>query len=161
MRAMPLFPTVDSPCPYKSQLAAVMDGDFCRMCERQVFDLNGLSSAERRAFLAGCGEEVCVSSRAPIRAAIAAAAGAVAADAAKAAAAGQEPAAVTEPVAADQEIGVEDLAESFIIVGGIKDPANARFVALPEDESVPELPAVYEDEVPADAAAKAGETSAT
>jgi predicted Fe-S protein YdhL (DUF1289 family) len=141
---MPLFPKVESPCPYKSRLADVMDGDFCRMCERQVFDLTALNDGERRAFLAGCADEVCVSYRVPLRGAIAAAA--LAAAAVPTAAAAQDPVPATAEV--EDESGAEDLSWGVIIVGGIKDPANAEFVALPEDDSVPELPAVYEDEEP-------------
>jgi predicted Fe-S protein YdhL (DUF1289 family) len=147
---MPLFPKVESPCPYKSRLADVMDGDFCRMCERQVFDLTALNDGERRAFLAGCSGEVCVSYRVPLRGAIAAAA--LAAAAVPAAAAAQDPVPATAEV--EDEIGADDLSLGVIIVGGINDPANAQFEALPEDESVPELPAVYEDEPPAQAPAK-------
>ena len=154
---MPLFPKIQSPCPYKSQLASVMDGDFCRMCERQVFDLTALDEGGRRAFLAGCEEEVCVSYRLPMRGAIAAAALAAAALPAAAAAA-QEP--VPASVEVEDEVGTEDLSWGVIIVGGIKDPANAQFVALAEDASVPELPAVYEDELPAEAPASAGEAPA-
>jgi len=141
---MPLFPKVQSPCPYKNRLAAVMDGDFCRMCERQVFDLTALDDGERRAFLAGCAGEVCVSYRVPLRGAIAAAA--LAAAAVPTAAAAQDPVPPTAEV--EGEIAPDDLSWGVIIVGGIKDPANAEFVTLPEDESVPELPAVYEDEAP-------------
>jgi predicted Fe-S protein YdhL (DUF1289 family) len=163
---MPQFPKIQSPCPYKSRLGAVMDGDFCRMCERRVFDLTALSDGERRAFLAGCEDEVCVSYRLPLRGAIAAAALA-AATASPAAAAGQDPVVATPPVElaveaeVEEEILPEDLSMEVIIVGGIKDPANAEFVDLAEDESVPELPAVYEDEPAADTAAKAAKASAT
>ncbi len=147
---MPLFPKIQSPCPYKSQLAAVMDGDFCRMCERQVFDLSGLGDGERRAFLAGCAEEVCVSYRVPLRTALASAALAVAAAAAPAAAQQPAPVAATvEPDFAAEEIAEDDLSMDVIIVGGIKDPSKAEFVEVSEDETVPELPVVYEDDAPA------------
>jgi len=131
---MSLFPRVTSPCPYKSELSAVMDGDFCRMCKRNVVDLNGMSSDERVAFLGACEEEVCVSYSIPIRPAIAAAALAAAALTMPTAAAAQE---------------VEDYGE-MIIVGGITDPKNATFVETAEDASVPELPVVYEDEAAPD-----------
>lgn len=144
---MSLFPKVQSPCPYKSQLAAVMDGDFCRMCERQVFDLTAMSDAERGAFLAGCGEEACVSYRLPLRTAIVAAA--LAASAVAMPAGAQQPA--PEP---DVEFaGDAETSDMVIIVGGIKDPANAEMVAVAEDESVPELPVVYEGDASAAAPA--------
>lgn len=137
---MPLFPKVQSPCPYKDQLSAVMDGDFCRMCQRRVFDLTALSDADRLAFLAGCEEEVCVSYRLPLRAAIAAAA--LASSAAAAPAAAQQPAA---PVEAETESDFA-VGEITIIVGGIKDPSDAEMVEVTQDRSVPDLPVVYEEE---------------
>jgi predicted Fe-S protein YdhL (DUF1289 family) len=148
---MPLFPKIQSPCPYKSQLASVMDGDFCRMCERQVFDLSAMADEDRRAFLAGCAEEVCVSYRVPLRTALASAALAVAAAAAPASAhqPASIPAAVDADIPAAEEISEPDLSMEVIIVGGIKDPKKAEFVELPEDEAVPELPVVYEDDMPA------------
>jgi hypothetical protein len=138
---VPLFPKVTSPCPYKSQLAAVMDGDFCRMCRRQVFDLSAFGDDERRAFLAGCADEVCVSYKVPIRSAIAAAALAASAVATPAMAQEQP----TASPAAELDSG-EDLSDVVIIVGGIRNAAEAEFVEVPVDESVPELPVVYEDE---------------
>src|ERR1700760_3922640 len=55
-----MFPKIDRPCPYADRLASVMDGDFCRMCKRNVVDLDAMEAGERRAFLAGCAEETCV-----------------------------------------------------------------------------------------------------
>src|SRR6185295_18004018 len=72
-RAMPMFPKIQSPCPYKSQLSAMMDGDFCRMCKRQVVDITEMTDAERVALIAGCADEICVSYRRPLRVAAAAA----------------------------------------------------------------------------------------
>lgn len=57
---MTLFPKIARPCPYVDNLDAVMDGDFCRMCKRQVHDLTDMDRAARQAFLAECGGEVCV-----------------------------------------------------------------------------------------------------
>ncbi len=125
---MAVFPKIQSPCPYKSDLRAVMDGDFCRMCERHVFDLTAWSDDERVAFLAGCEEEVCVSYRLPLRPAVAAAALAVAALGVPTAAAAN----------ADDELA--------IIVGGIKDTQFVEYVETAEDRARPELPVVYEDE---------------
>jgi predicted Fe-S protein YdhL (DUF1289 family) len=135
---MPLFPKVQSPCPYKSQLSAVMDGDFCRMCERKVFDITDWSDGERTAFLAGCQEEVCVSYRLPFRAAVTALAAAAAAMPGVAAA--QDAA-----VPAAMEIAETIPDDVVVIVGGITDPANAEFVQV-TDQVAPDLPVVYEDE---------------
>lgn len=140
---MARFPIVDSPCPYKGKLAEIMDGDHCRLCERQVFDLTAWSDGERAAFLAGCAEQVCVTYRRPLRPALAAAAMAAAAMVAPGAAAAQQS-------GADQEM--------MVIVGGITDPRNAGFVedeaAAESDAAIPELPIVYEDEQGAPASGK-------
>ena len=45
-----LFPKIQSPCPYKGNLADVMDGDVCRLCKREVTDLTALGDDERVAF---------------------------------------------------------------------------------------------------------------
>ena len=58
---MAWFPKIHSPCPYKANLASVMDGDFCNACERNVHDITAMSDGERRAFLSDCQEDVCVS----------------------------------------------------------------------------------------------------
>lgn len=134
---MAVFPKIQSPCPYKSELAAVMDGDFCRMCSRHVFDLTAWSDEERIAFLGGCSDEVCVSYRLPVRGAVAAAALAAASVVAPAAAAAQGEEFVT------------------IVVGGIKDPARVEYVEDRADAQLPELPVVYEDEEKASPPAEA------
>lgn len=131
---MAVFPKIDSPCPYKNGLAAVMDGDFCRMCRRTVFDLSPMSDDERIAFLSGCSDKVCVSYKMPVRPAIAAAAMAAAAMALPSAAAAQE-----------AEIA-PDVEEMMIFVGGIAAPDQAEMIEDPADAGVPELPVAYEDE---------------
>jgi hypothetical protein len=148
---MPLFPKIQSPCPYKDRLAEVMDGEYCRMCRRSVVDLTGFTSDERVAFLAGCEEEVCVSYRLP-RAAVGAAALAAAALAVPTAAAAQDaPAVAAAPEAPVAEALAEVDAGSaydesvMVMVGGIKDPRNVEFASIDEDSAVPELPVVYED----------------
>jgi hypothetical protein len=122
---MAVFPKIDSPCPYKSNVAAVMDGDMCRMCKRQVFDLSDMRDEERIAFMAGCTEdEVCVSYRIPLRPALAAAAMAVS---------------VMAPMAAAAQ---EDYVD--IVVGGVRAPKHAVF-APATSHAAPALPVVYED----------------
>jgi predicted Fe-S protein YdhL (DUF1289 family) len=140
---MAFFPKIQSPCPYKANLAAVMDGDFCRMCERRVFDLSLMDSGEKRAFLAGCTQEVCISYR--FSPAIAAAALAAAMPAAAAAQdlgpAISDAAAIAASTA--EIAAMED--DMQIIVGGIRDPRNVQYVEDPSDRDVPQLPVVYED----------------
>ena len=123
---MAIFPKIQSPCPYKGDLSAIMDGDMCRLCKREVFDLSGMSDGERVAFMKGCAGEVCVSYR--LRPALAAAAFAVAAIALPTAAAACSDATEVETV----------------IVGGIKDPANVQYVKDNSSDAVPEIPVVYE-----------------
>ncbi|WP_395646845.1 hypothetical protein [Terricaulis sp.] len=135
---MAIFPKIQSPCPYKGKLSDIMDGDTCRLCKRDVVDLNGFSDAERVAFLKACGDtEVCVTYKFPVRAAAAAVLAA---------------AALGAPMQAAAQDNTE-LEEDYIIVGGITDPANTVFISDKEDASVPELPVVY-DEVTDDDATK-------
>ena len=135
------FPRIDKPCPFKANLAAVMDGDFCTMCSRRVIDLTAMSATDRRHFLSSCETEVCVSYS--FRPAIAAAALAAAAMALPTAAAAQmvEPVVASEPATA-----VDEFEDMEIIVGGINDPKNAKLVENPLDEALPALPIVYEDD---------------
>lgn len=131
---MAIFPRIQSPCPYRGELAAVMDGDFCRLCKRAVFDLTAMTDGERVGFLADCKTEVCVSYR--LTGAAAAAALAVGALTAPVAAAAQ-----TAPT--PELVDVE-----YIIVGGITDPDSVEFVETTADNAVPELPVEYETPPP-------------
>jgi predicted Fe-S protein YdhL (DUF1289 family) len=123
---MAIFPKIQSPCPYIDRLASIMDGDSCRMCKRQVFDLTHMSDGERVAFMKGCSGEVCVTYKFPVRPALAAAALAVAA------------------IAMPQAAAACDVTEVVVTGGGIKDPANVQYVQTPVDTTIPELPVVYE-----------------
>lgn len=143
---MAFFPRVQSPCPYKSDLAAIMDGEMCRMCKRQVIDITDWSDEARRALIAGCRDEVCVSYRLPLRPALAAAALAAAAIPTAAAAQDQSVAPAPAPVTAvtSDEIGPMEM--DYVEVGGITDPANTEFVSVEELAAIPEVPVAYEDE---------------
>lgn len=125
---MAIFPKIQSPCPYKGDLSAIMDGDVCRLCERQVFDLTAMSDGERVAFMKGCAGEVCVSYRLPLRPALAAAAIAAAA--------------IVVPTAA---AACSDATEVVVFMGGIKDPANVQYVRDNSSDAAPQLPVVYEN----------------
>jgi len=116
-----MFPKIQRPCPYRQDLASIMDGDICRVCTRQVHDLNVMSDAERTAFLSSCSGDICVSYT--LRPAIVAAAMAIALPAA----------------AQDYEM------EGEIIVGGIT-AANVEYIADPNAIQTPDAPIVYEDE---------------
>jgi len=143
-----MFPKIQSPCPYRNQLAAVMDGDFCRQCQRTVIDLTAMSGDDRKAFLSACETEICVSYRIPVKPVLAAAALAAAAYA-PAAAAQEVPAVQASEMAGGTtmlygSIPVDEGDMDYIVVGGIKDPKQAVFVENAEDAKLPALPVVYE-----------------
>lgn len=135
---MAIFPVVQNPCPYKSRLSEVMEGDMCRMCKRQVIDLSAMTDAGRMAFMRGCAQEVCVSYRLPVRPAIAAAALAASLLALPAAASTGTPSEVPADSAAF------DYSDMDIIVGGIRDVKTVAYVEVPEDAAIPELPVIVE-----------------
>jgi hypothetical protein len=128
---MALYPKIDGPCPYKGDLSAILDGDVCRLCKREVFDLTAMGDAERVAFMAGCSGEVCVTYRMKMRTALAAAVLAAAVVAVPTVAA-----ACSDPT----EV------EAVVVTGGIKDPANVQYVKDISDKNVPPVPVVYEPE---------------
>ena len=140
---MAFNPKIDNPCPYKNNLSAVMDGDFCTMCKRNVFDLNGMNDEARQSFLASCSTEVCVSYTLPVKqvAAIAAAATLL------------TPLPLAAQVSATPDAAMEDVYEyDMIIVGGIKDPKataqKAPIKAAPsEDKNLTELPVIDETDM--------------
>jgi predicted Fe-S protein YdhL (DUF1289 family) len=113
---MARYPKIDSPCPYVDNLAAIMDGDVCRMCKRSVTDLTGMSDRQRQAFLKSCDGEVCVSYRLPVRAALAAALAV---------------GAMTAPTVA---AACEDLQELVIVAGGLRRPAKAHMIKVSLDQ---------------------------
>jgi len=125
---MALYPKIQSPCPYKGDISAIMDGEVCRLCKREVFDLTYMTDGERVAFMQGCAGEVCVKYSFPLKPAVAAAAIAVAAIVVPTAAAACSDATETETV----------------VVGGIKDPANLQYVQVPDAKQAPALPVVTE-----------------
>jgi hypothetical protein len=126
---MAKFPKIQSPCPYKGHLSAIMDGDVCRLCKREVFDISDWTDGERAAFLKGCAGEVCV--RYNFRPALAAAVAA--------AALGTATAACAQDAMAAEEVYEE------IILGGIKDPANVEYITDGREDAAPELPVIYEE----------------
>ena len=131
---MPLFPKISSPCPYADDLAAIMDGDVCRMCRRQVFDLTAMNDGERLAFLAGCEEEVCVSYSIPIGPALRTAAIA---------------AAIVLPSAASATPRTQPLPEPVpvaVVAGGIMPAPEVQVVEVPSEATPVDVAALYEKE---------------
>lgn len=134
---MALFPKIESPCPYKDDLSAIMDGDVCTMCERNVFDLTAISDDERVSFLSTCSGEVCVSYTFPVVKAAAATAIASAALLSAPAVSAQS---------ADDLYCYDDM---VIIVGGLRKGKDAKMVEVKSD--LPDLPVVYESDAQMDA----------
>lgn len=131
---MSIFPKVTSPCPYKGNLSDIMDGDICRLCKKEVFDLDALDDGERMALVANCPDTLCVSYSVPAKSAIAAMAiGA---------------AVVAMPVAAqDSQDSVEAWDDQFvIIVGGLPRKDKVAWTKDVPEYSAPALPVIYEDD---------------
>ncbi|WP_077146012.1 hypothetical protein [Sphingopyxis sp. KK2] len=138
---MSLFPKIQSPCPYKGKLSDIVDGDICRLCDREVHDITDLSSRDRRALVAGCSGEICVSYRLVAKSALAAAA--LGASLGSPAFAQSDTPAPTE--AADGDFCLEG---DVIIVaaGGLKAPDAVEWLAVDLDDARPAMPVVYEDD---------------
>lgn len=139
---MARFPRIQSPCPNKARLSEVMDGDFCRACDRTVIDLTHMREEEKEALMKATTGKICVSYRpALVAAAMAAAMAAL-------------------PVAAADDISistsadvsfqepVDDYYDDEIVVGGITDAKKADYVEVKADADVPELPVIEEEKKP-------------
>jgi predicted Fe-S protein YdhL (DUF1289 family) len=135
---MALYPKIQSPCRYKGSLSDILDGDICRLCKREVFDLTAMTDGERVSFMRSCNAEVCVSYR--VRPAIAAAVFS---------------AALMAPTMAAACDGADI---ETVVVGGIKKPQHVTYVETgeaPADRAIPALPVSYEDPARKPAAAPA------
>ena len=160
------FPKIDSPCPLRMPTLPTAQKNFCTRCERKVHDLSAMTEAERGAFLASCSGKVCVAyalPRAPQAAALRIGLGMLTVMAAVPTVAQQpRPDAISPvlsapkfPYAESSEVRCDDAnepaeqeyVESIIIVGGVTDSQNVRWVEA--DDAQPALPAV--PVVPADA----------
>ncbi len=139
---MAMFPKIESPCPYKGSLSDILDGDVCRLCKREVFDLTAMTDGERTQFLSACQGEICVTYAFKLRPAVAAVALA-ASTIALPLAAQDAPA----PATVAAEVGHDD--EWEIMVGGIKDAKNVEMIEDAADTELADLPVEYEDEKPA------------
>ncbi len=135
---MAIYPKIQSPCPYAGELSAFMDGDLCRKCNRQVFDLSGMSDDGHIAFLSACQKEVCVTYKFSLKT-VAAAAIAVTALA-------------TPLTAAADPAGGDNVSDAEVVyVGAIHDPSNVSYTADPHAAATPDIPVVYETAFPAQA----------
>lgn len=142
---MSSFPKIDSPCPLRWKSAPSAGRDFCTQCRRRVHNLDAMSEDRRRALLAGCETDICVSYSVPRR--LAAAGLGLAAALSFGAAAAEVPA-DRSPVAAqtlipseaEADCATEDTKETEIIeilVGGVRDPRSAEWH---DAGNLPEIP---------------------
>jgi hypothetical protein len=135
---MAIYPIVDQQCPFKKELAAHMQGDFCTICDTQVVDLSPMTDGERVAFVESRTGDVCVSYKLPLKRAIAAAA--LSAMAVPMAAAAQD-----APTDAAQSETENDIIGSFAFpVGAIKKQGKRKYIETVEDMALPELPIATE-----------------
>jgi hypothetical protein len=146
---MAFYPRIQMQCPYKSNLASMMEGDMCGICKTQVVDMSAWSDDEGRAFVANRKEATCITYRMPLRPALAAAALAVAALPTMAAAQQASPPPPAEAQAPADDPESAEIVGVMIVLGGINDPANVEFLSAEELAAVPEAPVAYEDEAPA------------
>lgn len=139
---MSSFPKIDSPCPLRWKSAPTAGRDFCTQCRRRVHNLDTMNDTERRALLAGCATDICVSYSVPRRIAAAGLAAALSFSAAA-----TEIPADRSPVAtstlmpsapkADCATEAEEPEEIEIFVGGI---SSARDAEWDEASNLPDLP---------------------
>lgn len=151
-RIVTRFPRIQSPCPYKGNIAAILENDICRLCKREVFDLTDMSEKEQASFFKSCSGDVCVRYSLPVR-------GAAVASLALAA---------TALPAAAQEISQADISVSYsnfddlqitpseicpdeewsdvIFVGGIKDVSAIEMIDPSDEVDLADLPVIYLDE---------------
>lgn len=157
---MALFPKIDSPCPLRWKEMPSAERNFCTLCQRKVHNLDGMTTAQRRDFLASCSGEVCVAYTVPRRrSALPAAAGlGLAAALSLSPALAAEPPAAMSPVQGTTQTLVPaapkadcDTPEApkeelvYLEMGSVRDPQAAQLVLEPLDSGQPELPVVAAD----------------
>lgn len=157
---MALFPRIDSPCPLRWKEMPSAERNFCTLCQRKVHNLDGMTTAQRRDFLANCSGEVCVAYTVPRRRSAAAAAaglGLAAALSLSPVLAAETNAAMSPvqgtgqsliPTAPKADCDTPEAAQEWppvIIMGGVRNPNVAQLVLETPDNGQPELPVVAAD----------------
>ena len=157
---MACFPKIDQPCPLGIDEQRRIAG-YCGRCSKAVHSLDGMSDAERIAFVRGAKGPLCVSYRTVGRGA-ALGLGAVLALSAPAAQAQDtlpyapqaQPAPTAPPPppgiygypssASQEHVDLSDgkLETITLALGGVSDPAAVEFVDA--SDALPELPLVHE-----------------
>jgi hypothetical protein len=143
---MPLFPKIQSPCPFQDNLSEVMEGDFCTHCQHKVIDLTDMNDAERTTLLQEATGKLCVSYRLPVRRMAAALAAATMLPSALAAQTAED--AEPTPVSEEGEVDDQIIAGGMdvIIVGGIRADPELVEMDTADDAKLAELPVVYEED---------------
>ena len=132
---MSRFPVIDSPCPLRMASLPQAGRDHCGHCDRQVHNLDGMSAAQREAFMRSCSGKVCVAytvHRQVARRTLSLGIGLVASLAGSAAMAGEPvvdagssapSAPVSDSTAEPQSMKHVEM----IMVGGVQNPGEARW----------------------------------
>lgn len=158
---MALFPKIDSPCPLRWKEMPSAERNFCTLCQRKVHNLDRMTAAQRRDFLASCSGEVCVAYTVPRRRSAlpsAAGLGLAAALSLSPALAAESPAAMSPvqgstqaliPAAPKADCDTAEEPKEVVgyteSMGSIRNPQAAQLVLEPLDSDQPELPVVAAD----------------
>jgi hypothetical protein len=148
---MARVPVVESPCPVAGRPLPDGTSDHCGICDRAVHNLDRISAAERRVFMAACTGQVCVAYtvRLPasgLRPRLAAASIVAAATIASLPAAAQDSLVVGSSPAGDVN-GLPHCDERFIdvvVTGGVNNGGEAQWADDGKD-APPELPTMDDD----------------
>jgi hypothetical protein len=146
---MACFPKIDQLCPLGIDEQRRIAG-YCTHCSKKVHSLDGMSDAERVAFVRGAKGPLCVSYRTMGRGAALGLGAALALSAPTSHA--QDTHAATgiqvEALPAVQQTALVDLSGEkleSITLGGVSDPATVEFVDA--SDALPELPLVHESDI--------------
>lgn len=142
---MARFPKIDSPCPLDAEAQRRIDG-HCGHCNKTVHSLDGMSDAERIAFMRSAAGPICVRYSQPARPTVRAGrfGWAIAATLVTSPVFAREAPVQQTPVGTSAAVAVptDTPALEQIMVGGISDPADAGWT---DDGSKPELPVASDD----------------
>ena len=131
------YPKIDSPCPIKWDVLPEPGNSFCQHCRRHVHNLSAMSIKERKRFMKSCGDSVCVAYaiKPKLKEQKIVWAAAMAASVM-----------VTVPgLAAAACDPISEVEEFVVVMGGVKDPANAQW-SDERNVKPPELPIIYDSE---------------
>lgn len=137
---MAKYPKIDSPCPLKWNTLPEPGNNFCRHCERNAHNLTAMTEAERKEFMAACEGSVCVAYAAkPGRERKIVWAMAMAATVSMAI-----------PGIASAAGDSVELAETEILVGGVKNASQAEWEEAGDEEPPADLPVIVDSDFESD-----------